>query len=252
MRNKQLLTSWVFWMGVLVLFFNDFFLKPTFANALTGKLSDLTGLFILPIFLSVFFPKNIWVNCLLSGAIFLIWNSSLVQPFLDGGTAMGVPFHRTIDPSDNWALMVLPISYAYIQREPKQKPRFRLPNWGYYTLGFLCMIPLLATTFAPNFEAEVNKKYVIHKTQPELLADIRQLNADLSVEADSLFTLTRLVIDGDSILRTAKFTLDNHKKGTVLRLHFISTYRNFPTLFAPGSKRRIKREAKKYFIEEIR
>ncbi len=39
--------------AVLLLWLNDAFFKARFHNALTGKLSDLAGCFVLPLFLAV-------------------------------------------------------------------------------------------------------------------------------------------------------------------------------------------------------
>ncbi len=48
----------VFLLSVLLLLLNDWLLKPLFHNDLTGKLSDLAGLFAFPFFLSAFFPAH--------------------------------------------------------------------------------------------------------------------------------------------------------------------------------------------------
>jgi len=51
LRRPYILVSSGFLAGLSVLLVNDFVLKQIFHNWLTGKLSDLAGLFIFPMFL---------------------------------------------------------------------------------------------------------------------------------------------------------------------------------------------------------
>lgn len=57
-QHQSPLLSVGFIAGLLLLLLNDFYLKANFGNAFTGKLSDVAGLFIFPLFWAVFFPAH--------------------------------------------------------------------------------------------------------------------------------------------------------------------------------------------------
>ena len=59
MKNRSFIfASPAFIVALIALFVNDFYLKNKFPGLLTGKLSDIAGLFIFPIFIYFIFGKN--------------------------------------------------------------------------------------------------------------------------------------------------------------------------------------------------
>lgn len=98
--------------GLLLLLLNDLVLKPQFHNWFTGKLSDIVGLYIFPLFWCAFFPALKRHIYLLTAAGFIFWKSTLAQPLIDTLNDMGLPFNRVVDMSDLAALPALIVSYA--------------------------------------------------------------------------------------------------------------------------------------------
>lgn len=117
---KNIFASPLFVLALSLLLLNDFFLKYYFHNAFTGKLSDFAGLFIFPIFWSVFFPTYKRKIFFLTALIFVWWKSPLSEGFihlLNTGIPLGIS--RVVDYSDLMALGILPFSYLYLQTERK-------------------------------------------------------------------------------------------------------------------------------------
>ncbi len=114
-KRYILQTSNWFILGLIVLLFNDFYLKYAFPSVLTGKLSDFAGLFIFPFFVSVFIPRP-KVIYIFTGMFFIFWKMELSQSFINYISQLtNLGFFRTVDPTDLIALTFLPISYKYLQ-----------------------------------------------------------------------------------------------------------------------------------------
>lgn len=111
--KRDIFTSAYFICGLLLLLINDFYLKQAFHNQITGKLSDITGLFIFPIFFSHIFrtKKLVYV---LTIVLFIIWKSHLATPIIIYWNNLNLyQIERTIDMTDLYALLVIPISYKF-------------------------------------------------------------------------------------------------------------------------------------------
>ncbi|MBO6516886.1 MAG: hypothetical protein JJ975_10085 [Bacteroidia bacterium] len=243
------------WFGLLVLLLNDHYLKLNFPGPITGKLSDVVGLFVFPIFLSVFRPRRIIQNCIAAGIIFCLWKSHLSEPIITAGNSIGIPFTRTIDQTDYAALMVLPASTYYLKRWrlPRLLPRIRLTHLVFLAIGF---VALSATTLRPVFGTSLDKKYNINATPEQLVRDIRQMDCQLHLISSnaegSHYELRNLVIDGkDSMFRLVRFSLKENKSGTSVHVKDITTYEGYASFFDSGRRRWAKKLVKTYFIEEI-
>lgn len=113
MKNSSI-NSIGFLTGLFILLLNDLYLKGVYPNWFTGKLSDFAGLFIFPLFLSLFNSKRIWLNYLFSAVFFVFWKSDLSTDFLlFTNKLFHTEFSRVIDYSDWIALFILPFSYWY-------------------------------------------------------------------------------------------------------------------------------------------
>jgi hypothetical protein len=106
--------SFVLTLGLLVL--NDFYLKYEYHNWITGKLSDVAGLFVFTWFWSSVLPKQHRAVHLFTGIAFTFWKSCYAQPFIDFFSENFYCINRTIDPTDLLALAVLPLSYFFKQK----------------------------------------------------------------------------------------------------------------------------------------
>jgi len=107
-----------FVLGLTLLFINDYFLKQSFPGVISGKLSDLAGLFIVGILATAAGngkPRNLIILCLL----FLWWKSPLAGPAIAAWNSLGIyQAGRTIDYTDNLALVMLPLAYRYTRSRP--------------------------------------------------------------------------------------------------------------------------------------
>lgn len=107
-------------LGLVVLLFNDFYLKQQFGNVWTGKLSDFTGLFIFPLFVASLFPARTFAIYVLTAILFVYWKSPFSQGLIDLWNSMNlVSTHRTVDLTDLFALFVLPPSFLYFRHVTK-------------------------------------------------------------------------------------------------------------------------------------
>jgi hypothetical protein len=125
-KHCTLLLHPAFLCCLAVLLLNDLYLKYAFHNGLTGKLSDVTGLFVFTVFLQVLFPGYKKITLLLSAVFFCWWKS----PFSDGMIALltrglALPVHRVVDYTDYIALPVL--LFAYYLKPPVYTVSFLRP-----------------------------------------------------------------------------------------------------------------------------
>lgn len=115
MERKYKLAHPVFILSVIILIVNDFYLKQTFHNTFTGKLSDFVGLFAFPFFWSILFPAKTKGIHILTGLLFLFWKSEFSQPLIDLINQTGLNTFRTVDYTDYIALVSVFLSYYVLQ-----------------------------------------------------------------------------------------------------------------------------------------
>lgn len=151
-RTDILLTP-LFLLGLAILLLNDFILKYEYSNVLTGKLSDIAGLFIFPIFFSAIFPRNNKVVYALTILIFGYWNTTLAQGLIDFFNNIGVHIGRIVDPTDFFALAVLPFSYIHFKKLIA-KPRLSIITPIRIAISSIAIFSFIATTL-PKQEVEL-------------------------------------------------------------------------------------------------
>ncbi|HET7464918.1 MAG TPA: hypothetical protein VFJ82_26985 [Longimicrobium sp.] len=111
--------------SLALLLANDFALKPAYHNALTGKLSDVAGLFVFVVFWCAVFPRARTAVAVLTAIGFVFWKSPAAQPLIDAWNALGLlPVRRVVDATDLAALLVVPSAWAYRPR-PAHPTRLR-------------------------------------------------------------------------------------------------------------------------------
>ena len=111
-KHYNLLTSKLFIIGLLTLIINDHVLKYSYPGFITGKLSDISGLFIFPIFFAAFWFNQRKLIYVLTTIIFIIWKLPLSQGFIDAVNGLGLfRISRVVDYTDLLCLFNLPISF---------------------------------------------------------------------------------------------------------------------------------------------
>ena len=143
-HRTELLQSPLFLIGLCLLLLNDFVFKYAFSNPITGKLSDFAGLFIFPFFFAALFPRWIKSIYILTIAIFIYWNSELSSGLIHFLEDSGLLLHRTIDPTDFIAFIVLPLSYFYFINQSSKKITRRKISLAF--ISFISMFSFVATT----------------------------------------------------------------------------------------------------------
>ena len=104
-RRLSLLATPLFVVSIALLALNDFFLKATFQNWWTGKLSDISGLIAFTVFACAIWPSRRWFLAAIISAAFILWKSPYSQPVIDFMNGV-LPFAvgRTPDYTDYIAL----------------------------------------------------------------------------------------------------------------------------------------------------
>jgi hypothetical protein len=93
-------------------------LKPTFPGVLTGKLSDVSGLFVAGVLTSVLARRRPVLALGGIGAVFVWWKSAASQPLIERWNAVApFPIARVVDWTDLLALPMLGLAVAYTRSE---------------------------------------------------------------------------------------------------------------------------------------
>lgn len=197
-REKQgvrleLIAAPLFVTGLAILLVNDFYLKYELANQLTGKLSDVAGLFIFPYFLAAIFPKYRQVVYLLTLVLFGWWKSPVSQEFISWWNTIGVPTHRTVDYTDLLALLVLPLSYWYLKRQlNKEASGYKSLTIGLAALSLFAFGATTLQSVPLDTSTDTDVSFILPMNKSEFFASITAAYLDsvpLNLE-DSLFYLT--------------------------------------------------------------
>ncbi len=177
-KHNNLLTSKLFIIGLLILIINDSVLKYSHPGILTGKLSDISGLFIFPIFFASFLFKQRRLIYCLTGLIFILWKLPISQGFIDLWNSFGIfRISRVVDYSDLFTLLTLPISYLYIIKLKLPTPtRFQFKP---ALIGVISLITFCATS-VPRYEMPqgtvyIGESYKIKLSKNSVIATIESL-----------------------------------------------------------------------------
>ncbi len=119
----SVLVSWPFLLSLAVLVTNDLYLKSAFPGWLTGKLSDVAGIYLVALLITAAFPIRKYAGAAILALGFLYWKSPASQWFIDNVNSVLVPqIGRVVDYSDLLALIMIPIAWATIS-DGAAKPR---------------------------------------------------------------------------------------------------------------------------------
>jgi tetratricopeptide (TPR) repeat protein len=142
------LLSPIYVAAVIGLLLNDHLLKQAIPGFVTGKLSDIFGLFAFAVFLSVLLPRrDVAVHATIALA-FVVWKSPLSDPaILAWNTTMPFRIARVVDYSDLLALAVLPLSLFYLKRT---WPALTTRKGGAVVVALVSLFAFTATSRAPG------------------------------------------------------------------------------------------------------
>lgn len=226
-RWRIIQTPW-FVLAVSILLLNDFFLKAYYHNWFTGKLSDFAGVFLLPLFLSVFIPKRIKALLLFTAALFIFWKSPMSSGLIDWINLLpGFNYSRVVDYSDLIALIMLPLSYSVFSHQDKIQTWRISPVLSMTVASFA----LLATSQDDNF-IELDANYEVLENRSNLIARIHAdsllFNSDIiQVNVDSFTSITDtaqvyMYLNAPNLIKIANvygymWSIDSSKTGIYFR-----------------------------------
>ena len=210
-RSFHLLGSPGFVSGLFLLLLNDFVLKEQFHNGLTGKLSDFAGLFVFPLFWSAFFPRRKALIYVSSAALFVFWKSGYSQFLIEGWNSL--PFfgiQRTVDYSDLWALLILPLSYMYSD----VASGVHVPRRLGYLIALVSIVAFTATQF--SYKVAYNYQYQLQFSKKELLERMSRM-PEHDVD-ESFWVSDSFKVSFDDCNGRANFTLQERDNQSVITL----------------------------------
>ena len=210
-RNLHILASRGFLIALLVLLMNDFVLKEQFHNGLTGKLSDFAGLFAFPLFWAAFFPRRQTSIFVSTAVLFVFWKSAYSQSLIEEWNRLPLfGIGRTVDYSDLWALLILPLSYFYSNKFSA----VQVPRRFIYLIAIVSIFAFTATQFSQ--ELSYNNEYQFQSSRKELLERISHLPAN--EVPDSFWDADTFEIRFDSCTGRATVRLQERLNESVITL----------------------------------
>ena len=180
---RPLLTSRAFLAAVAILVINDRLLKPALGNWLTGKLSDVAGVFALPLLWSAFFPSRRKAGFVLTALGFALWKSPVFDAPLMAWNSVGIwRLTRVVDFTDWIALLALLPAYGLVERYAKTAPckshATRRPACALVS-GFVAIVVLVADSVAqPRYALPDTTSYTILASRDEIRTGLGVLGFD--------------------------------------------------------------------------
>ncbi len=135
-------------VSLCLLLLNDFYLKATYGNWITGKLSDFAGIFLVAMLGYILWPQRKDVVSLAVIAFFIYWKSALSEPFLMLLNTWGPPgFGRVVDYTDLMALSMVFIAWYVASTGERVPPRnTTLRRVMAVPVVALCLFSMVATS----------------------------------------------------------------------------------------------------------
>ena len=219
-RLRNLLSP-LFIICLVLLILNDFLLKATFHNVLTGKLSDFCGLFIFPVFWSALFPRfKSWIF-ILSGILFVFWKSQYASGLIELVSTF-FPLQRTVDPTDLLALPVLLLGWLHLKVRPQLSlGKSLLPRLATAFIAIVTIFSFCATSQRPYLQSFDHPQYVLLRsavTPDAKLYDqfeIYRKDSLLVVKVNHMY-ISRPVMDDDYNKNRSLEDLDIHVRGQII------------------------------------
>lgn len=154
-----------FILCLALLILNDFYLKTAYHNLLTGKLSDVCGLYVFSIFWSVLFPKYRTGIFVTTAVFFVYWKSIYSQPFIDNFSSTFFVIERTVDLTDLFTLPILGMAWLSMRKKEK-KPSLSLwqKRISPYIIGSIAIFSFYSTSKPRYTQRFEQPQYVLFKS----------------------------------------------------------------------------------------
>ena len=179
-RNSALIFNWIFIAGLALLALNDQYLKWTFGNWFTGKISDFAGLLIFPMFLQFLFPRISRVSVIVTGVLFVFWKLPVSESFIYAYNKIAlIPITRTVDYSDFIALLILPFAWYFIGRIDNYRISRISPSFAACLIAapaivvFMATAPPISFYMRPGGDIHIGKSYRLKITEEQALQKLK-------------------------------------------------------------------------------
>jgi hypothetical protein len=177
--DYRILTRPAFILALVLLVLNDLWLKQTFGNWFTGKLSDFSGLFAFGTFLTACFPRHRKIALFCAAAFFTWWKSPFSGTFIFFcNEQIGLPIARVVDYTDLAALIVLPLCTLRLKDASSMGNAHR---WAGKLVAIAAFISFCSTSLPyrslyhyPANHVQYSKVFHSRKTKTEILDALRQ------------------------------------------------------------------------------
>lgn len=254
-RNKYYVLNFAFLFCLLILLLNDHYLKYEFTSWITGKLSDIVGIIILPLVFAFVFPRLKGYAALISAILFTFWKSPLSQDLIYMYNRLSfIQTSRIIDYTDLYVLLLLSLPH-FIIKKIDTLDFLKIKKANPMLVLFPTILSLMATSPPPSYYYTRTKgnlacykcNITVDYNQDEIVDKLQKLNIvfdsiasidtfalervpSLKNENTHVYRLNQLVIDKDT-LRNLDFTMRTIKKGkTKLYFNGMQVSENISTL----------------------
>jgi hypothetical protein len=157
--------------ALALLLANDLVLKASFPGPVTGKLSDLAGLYLFSVFCLALDSRRPRVQLAAIAVAWVVWKSPLADPLIAGFNALApVTLARVADPTDLIALLVIPLALI----EPRPVP---VRRWAGPAMAGLSMFAFAATS-TYRLPTPLPGEYTLPIPRDEVLRRIYALRLD--------------------------------------------------------------------------
>ncbi|MBL7855893.1 MAG: hypothetical protein JNL17_15950 [Cyclobacteriaceae bacterium] len=168
---------------------------------MTGKLSDIAGLFIFPFFWSIFFFKHELKVYLLTALIFVVWKTPLSTDLINWTNhTFGTEFSRIVDYTDLVTLLILPISYRHFKRNTDTNIDHNFRIVQILILG-ISIFAFVATTLPRkevNTNLQIGEPYIVNLSKQEIFTNRMEPARGLSDSLKSNMIDSLFFIEFDS------------------------------------------------------
>jgi hypothetical protein len=208
-------------LPLVLLLSNDFIWKYTYPGMLSGKLSDFAGLYMFPYFLALCFarPTLIYVSVSLA---FVYWKLDISQPLIDAiNGVLHIGMERTVDLTDLWALLVMPLSYYRFHRNDIAVSI--APAWASSFMAMACIFAFCATSLPQKsykIDVKIDKSYVLNIDKATVFTRLKPRfmysdSLELNLQDSIFFLYFELPAHKGTITGLAKVTTSGYKETTI-------------------------------------
>lgn len=256
-QPKHILNS-VFLISLVILLLNDHFLKASFHNGVTGKLSDIFGIIVFVQFLSIFGSENSRKYIYLFSAIaFTVWKLELSTSFIETWNKLDLfTIGRTVDYTDLFCLSILIPVYFHNPGAVK----FTKAKIFIYPLAAVAFMAITATTIKSNFafqyvyvdkfiKSDLNKEEFLKTLTDDHIRYKRDSIYVFEKDTFERYELNDIILNQDTIRKTLiGIRSEKNKTKIYIESMFRSEDQNLP---GTNTFHEIKKLERKYKVKSI-